>query len=101
MSDIEQQIQDKGLNAPRLTPEDIKNTVHEIGYTVLEGTTTTICYLTLRNGFVVTGESACASPENFDVQIGQQIAYNNALDKVWMLEGYLLKQKLWEQQHAS
>ena len=54
----------------------------------------TICVLSLENGFTVTGESACASPENFDRIIGQKIAYENAREKIWMLEGYLLKEKL-------
>ncbi len=54
----------------------------------------TFCVLVLRNGFTVTGESACASPENFDAEIDRKIARDNAVNKVWMLEGYLLKEKL-------
>lgn len=56
----------------------------------------TICVITLQNGFTVTGESACASPENYDKDIGEQIAFNNARDKIWQLEGYLLKEKLYK-----
>ena len=48
----------------------------------------------LRNGFTVTGESACASPENFDVQIGCAIARENAVQKIWPLLGYELRTKL-------
>lgn len=54
----------------------------------------TFCVLVLRNGFTVTGESACASPENFDSEIGRKIARENAINKIWPLEGYLLKEKL-------
>lgn len=54
----------------------------------------TICVLTLRNGFVVTGESACASPENFDRDIGQRIALENAKNKIWPLMGYELRSHL-------
>ncbi|MBU3845543.1 MAG: hypothetical protein H9855_00920 [Candidatus Acinetobacter avistercoris] len=54
----------------------------------------TFCVIILKNGFTVTGESACASPENFDPEIGRKIAYDNAYNKIWMLEGYLLKEKL-------
>ena len=54
----------------------------------------TFCVIVLRNGFTVTGESACASPENFDPQIGRDIARKNAREKIWALEGYLLKQKI-------
>ncbi|MGI4846180.1 MAG: Gp49 family protein [Janthinobacterium lividum] len=54
----------------------------------------TFCVLVLRNGFTVTGESACASPENFDAEIGRKVARQNALQKIWPLMGYELKQKL-------
>lgn len=57
----------------------------------------TFCVLVLRNGFTVTGESACASPENFDAEIGRKIARQNAVAKIWPLEGYLLKQRLHDQ----
>jgi hypothetical protein len=54
----------------------------------------TICVLTLKNGFTVTGESACASPENFNAELGRKIARQNAVDKVWPLMGYALKERL-------
>lgn len=57
----------------------------------------TFCVLILRNGFTVTGESACASPENFDAEIGRKIARQNAVQKIWPLMGYALKQELCEQ----
>ena len=93
---LEYEIQNKGLNAPRLTPAHIDSVIKEIKYYVVPNTTTTICSLILLNGFVVNGESAAASKENFDEEIGRKIAYENARDKIWMLEGYLLKQKLFE-----
>ena len=54
----------------------------------------TFCVLVLKNGFTVTGESACASPENFDAELGRKVARENAVKKIWALEGYLLKQSL-------
>lgn len=54
----------------------------------------TFCVLVLRNGFTVTGESACASPENFDAEIGCKIARQNAVNKIWPLMGYELRSKL-------
>jgi hypothetical protein len=57
----------------------------------------TFCVLQLKNGFTVTGESACAHPENFDREIGQKIARANAVQKIWQLEGYVLRQRLFEQ----
>jgi hypothetical protein len=114
MSDqeIEKEIQAKGLTAPRITPAHINAVIaseyyftagdavsynaggpsvaHEASLSLL-----TFCVLVLANGFTVTGESACASPENFDAELGRKIARKNAVDKVWMLEGYLLKEKLW------
>ncbi|MGU3656805.1 Gp49 family protein [Methylobacterium fujisawaense] len=86
-----------GKTAPRLTPDDIDNAIVSEDYYVFPGTTLTVCALTLRNGFTVTGESAAASPSNFDWQIGQQVARRNAREKIWALEGYLLKQRLFDQ----
>lgn len=91
---IEKEINDKGLNAPRLKPEDIDATIVAEQYHVFEGTTLTVACLTLRNGFTVTGESAAASPENFDEEIGRKIARENARNKIWALEGYLLRDRL-------
>lgn len=54
----------------------------------------TFCVLVLRNGFTVTGESACASPENFDAELGRKIARQNAVQKIWPLMGYALKERL-------
>lgn len=93
-AEIEQELQDKGLNAPRITPEHIESCIVDEAYHVFPGTTLTVCCLTLRNGFQVTGESASASPENFDEEVGRKIARRNARDKIWSLEGYLLKQDL-------
>lgn len=93
---IEQEIQDKGLNAPRLTPDLIDSVIVKERYWQPEGTTLTVCALELKNGTQVTGESACVSAANFDVEIGKKIAYQNAREKIWALEGYLLKQSLHE-----
>ena len=92
---IENEIQTKGLNAPRLTPQLIDETIVNESYHRLTDVLT-VCVLTLRNGFTVTGESACASPENYNEEIGNKIAKDNAREKIWVLEGYLLKQRLFE-----
>lgn len=110
---IEAEIQAKGLKAPRVTPAQIEATIAgQYYFTAASGANTqgpvtiahlvslqllTICVLVLRNGFTVTGESACASPENFDAELGRKIARANAVNKIWPLEGYLLKQRLFEQ----
>ena len=91
---IEAEIQRKGLNAPRLTPDLIDSAIVSEPDHVFPGTTMTICALSLRNGYIVTGESAAASPENFDREIGRKIARDNARNKIWALEGYLLREKL-------
>jgi len=104
---IEQEIQTKGLTAPRVTPADIEAVIaSERYFTAGEGAAfqageipdplylLTFCVLVLKNGFTVTGESACASPANFDAEIGRKIARQNALQKIWQLEGYLLRERL-------
>lgn len=92
--EVEKQIIEKGLTSPRLTEDHIDDTIVAEDFHVFAGTTLTICCLTLKNGFTVTGESATASPENFDIEIGKNISRANARNKVWDLEGYLLKEKL-------
>jgi hypothetical protein len=91
---IEREIIAKGLTAPRITPEHIDAQIVREDFHVFPGTTLTVCLLELRNGFCVTGESAAASPENFDEEIGRKIAKRNARDKIWSLEGYLLRARL-------
>ena len=115
---IEKEIVEKGLTAPRITPQRIQSLIAgEYYFTAADGVQQsmhkqdeltrlvgphreieflTFCVLVLKNGFTVTGESACASPENFDAEIGRKIARENAVNKIWMLEGYLLKQRLSE-----
>lgn len=88
---IERAIQDKGLNAPRLTPDAIDETIVSEQYHVFEGTTMTACCLTLQNGYNVVGTSAAASPENFDEEIGRTLAKSRAREQIWALEGYKLR----------
>ncbi len=92
--EIENEIQAKGLNAPRLTPALVDAAIASEDYHVFPGTTVTVAALTLRNGFVVVGKSASASPENFDAEIGRKIARDDARNQIWALEGYLLREKL-------
>lgn len=94
--EVEAAISRYNLKAPRVTPLQIEATIKSVQYYVFPVSQLTICCVTLQNGFTVTGESACASPENYNEEIGRGIAYKNAKDKVWMLEGYLLKQRLHE-----
>lgn len=93
---IEKQIQDKGLNAPRLTPQHIDSVIIDETYTNLPDGRTVICQLTLKNGYTIDGKSACVSKENFDQEIGNEIARKNAREKIWELEGYLLKQEIYD-----
>lgn len=133
MTDIDAEIQAKGLTAPRITPADIEaNIASEHYFTAADGVDghdiavlraedqsapltlqpmvddpqiwrtsvigplrlLTFCVLVLRNGFVVTGESACASPENFNAEIGRKIARENAVNKCWPLLGYELRTRI-------
>jgi Phage protein (N4 Gp49/phage Sf6 gene 66) family len=105
---IERDIVAKGLTAPRVTAADLEaNIVSEHYFTAADAVLKvnvphagnplgllTFCVLVLKNGFTVTGESACASPENFDADIGRRIARTNAVQKIWPLMGYELKERL-------
>lgn len=79
--------------APRITQDYLVSIITKKEFHRLSETLT-VCVLTLRNGFTVTGESACVSPANYDKTIGKNVAYQNAFDKLWQLEGYALKNKL-------
>lgn len=114
---LDREIVAKGLTAPRVTPADIEaNIANEHYFTAGQGIDgeiaarsssvpycyaksldlLTFCVLVLRNGFTVAGVSACASQENFDAELGRKIARENAINKVWPLMGYALKQQLHE-----
>lgn len=95
--EIEEALQSKGLNAPRLSPTIINEQIVSEDYHRFPGTTLTVCCLTLRNGYNVIGESASASPENYDEEMGRRIAKDKAREKIWALEGYLLRSKLAKQ----
>lgn len=93
-----QQIVDT-KTAPRVTEEQIKERiakVHYITFTEDDNATPvgTLCLMRMQNGFTVTGFSAAASAENFDPEVGQRYAYENAFKQLWPLEGYLLREKL-------
>lgn len=91
---IEAEIQEKCLTARRITPADLDAEIVSEQFHVFEGSCLTVCCLTLKNGFTVTGESACASPENFDAEIGKKISKANARDKIWPLLGFRLRDEL-------
>ena len=91
---LEQEIRSKGLNAPRITPDMVDQSIAAKQFYVFPGTTVTVCCLTLLNGFNVVGESAAASPENFNLEIGQKVAFENARNKIWSLLGFELRSSL-------
>ena len=105
MSELQKEI-DAKATAPRITPADIEANIAFEHYFVASQAPLpthaypkaldllTFCVLVLRNGFTVTGESACVSPENFDAEIGRKIARENAINKIGPLMGYELRTKL-------
>lgn len=104
--DVENEIIEKGLTAPRVTPQMIEDAIDNTiapnpMFHVFEGTTVTVCCIVLVNGFTVVGESACASPENFDEELGRKIAFDNAKQKIWQLEGYALRNRLMEPKEVA
>lgn len=76
----------------RVTAEQVRDQVVKQEYHVFSNRLT-VCVLTLRNGFLVNGTSACVSEANFDPQLGKQLAFNDAVEKIWELEGYLLRER--------
>jgi hypothetical protein len=93
---IEAELQTKGLNAPRVTPQSLDSVIDHEYFHIIPETTVTVCALYLKNGFVVIGKSAAASKDNFDKAIGERIARDDARNQIWALEGYLLREKLFQ-----
>jgi hypothetical protein len=80
----------------RVTVAEMQAKVKSSTYTRLRDSTTTVCQITLENGYTLVGTSACVDPANFNQSISEMIAYRNAFEKLWDLEGYLLKQRRFE-----
>ena len=78
---------------PKVTQSSISEKIAKVDYLVLPESTVTLCNITLKNGYSVRGESACVDPRNFNVEIGKGLAYRQAFDKLWPLEGYLLAER--------
>lgn len=97
--EIEQKLQLKGLNAPRVKPEDIEANIDHIEivkHVAKSGQVLRWAVITMKNGFAVTGKpSASVSPENDDEEIGERIAVDNARNEIWPLMGYALKELLY------
>lgn len=102
---IEAVLQAKGLNAPRLSPEDLdKNIIHStfVRHVSAGGQVLRWCVLTTKSGFAVTGKpSVAVSPENDDFEMGESIAFANARNELWQLMGYALKEQLSKQKQFN
>ena len=99
--ETEAEIQEKGLTAPRITPEYIDSLIVDQSFTILPSGKTGITELILKNGFSVRGETSVVSKENFDIELGKKISFAKARDKIWELEGYLLQEKLYQQPSST
>ena len=94
---IEQMIQDKELNAPRVTPKDLDDAMTaalDIQYHHFPDTTVVVCCVVLANGFSLVGKAAAVSMENFDMDVGKDVAYKDAREQLWTLLRYQLREQL-------
>lgn len=80
----------------KVTLDVIKSKIKHETYTVLPNARTTVCQLTLENGFTIEGYSACVSIGNFDEGIGRELAFEDAFRKIWLLEGYPLAEEIYQ-----
>jgi hypothetical protein len=79
----------------KVTKMGIQEKIVDQQYIVLPDGRSTLCILTLQNGFTVKGFSACVDIDNFDLIMGRDIAFEDAFRQIWVLEGYLLAEKLY------
>jgi hypothetical protein len=80
----------------KVTLTAIEARIKDKKFLIIPDTTVTICSLLIENGYTVRGESACVDKRNFNMAIGEKLAYEDAIRKLWPLEGYLLANKIWE-----
>lgn len=91
LTDKELQAALDACPAERVTPEYMASRIEDVSFTVFN--TLTYCRITLDNGYIVTGESACVDPANYKAEIGEKIAYDRAFNALWPLFGFLLAEK--------
>ena len=82
------------LRRTKVTLNSLLDKINSVKYTILNDSTTTVCMLTMKNGYNVLGTSACADPANFNKAKGELYSYQDAVNNVWPLEGYLLREEL-------
>ena len=93
--EVEKLVVAKGLTAPRITASDVEDMIENVTFTVLPSGKCTVCEITLKNAWTVTGTSSVVSIENFDQKIGEEIAYDEARDKIWPFLGFSLQENLY------
>lgn len=95
---IEQEIQAKGLTAPRITPSDIDSNIADVEivkHVSKSGKVLRWAVITTQNGFAVVGKpSASVSVENDNEEVGAKVAIANSREEMWPLMGYELQSKL-------
>lgn len=89
------------MNANKVTLEGIHAKIKDECYLVLPDGRTTVCILTMENGYTVQGLSACVDAANFDINLGRKYAHQDAINKIWPLEGYLLAQRMHDSKSVS
>ena len=80
----------------KVSLSDMMAKIKSTTYTVLPNGRTTICQVTLENGFTVEGSSACVDIANYNQALGEKFSFEKAIDKMWELEGYLLCEKIYQ-----
>lgn len=94
LSDDEAKQELEQCTHPRVTQASIDKKIRGTEYMVLDDKVSTVAILTMENGFTIIGTSACASPENYNRKLGEHSAYKKAYEQIWVLEGYLLKERM-------
>lgn len=99
--EIEQLIQSKNLNAPRSTPTQVESAIADIKYVLLPDRRSTLCAITLVNGFTVHGISSMVSGEDYDQEVGRITAYKKAFGEVRDVLAVLMVEKRYQEQQAQ
>lgn len=84
-----------------VTTTDLQEKTKKVEYFVVPNTTTTLCFMHLHCGFLIIGKSACVDPAKFNTALGEKYSYEDAINKMWELEGYLLANELYGATYAD
>ena len=90
---LQEQFEEQGKTL-YVTKEMVDDEILSAQYYQFDGTTVTVCCVTLKNGFTLVGKSACANPDNFERALGESLAFEDARQQCFAFLGFRLRDNM-------